>query len=134
MARLVLDASVLIAMIDRSDKHHAWAFDLFRQTTDHALILSALTLTEVMVRPMRNGREDQMRTAIESLRIEKVAFDSADCEPVAYIRASTSMKLPDAVVLHTAQVSNSSLATMDKALAKNAREFGLTVYSPSFRE
>ena len=134
MARLILDANVLIALVDRTDIHHQWGFGFARETADYAWALSALTFAEVLVQPTRANRENSMLKAVESLRIETVDFMAANAEPVARIRATTGLKIPDAVVLQTAISEKAALATTDKQLAKHGRALGLTVFSPNFRD
>jgi predicted nucleic acid-binding protein len=60
---IVLDASVLIAFLDGDDKHHAAAERLPTQAIDEDLAANSLTLAEVVVVPVRDGRLDPVLAA-----------------------------------------------------------------------
>jgi predicted nucleic acid-binding protein len=128
MARvIVLDANVLIALLASHDVHHAWALDLFIDSIEDKLVISSLTLSEAMVHPARNGQMDVMLRNITSLGIEVSPLDQAGSINLAYIRARTQLRMPDAVVLHTAIEHNASLATLDARLAQSAQNESLNV-------
>lgn len=128
MARvIVLDANVLIALLSSEDAHHEWALDLFVDYIEDKLVISSLTLAEVMVHPARNGHMDLMLRNISSLGIEVSQFDQAGSINLAYIRARTQLRMPDALVLHTAIEHNASLATLDAKLALTAQGESLNV-------
>lgn len=128
MARvIVLDANVLIALLTSNDAHHEWALDLFIDCVEDKLVISSLTLSEAMVHPARNGQMDVMLKNISSLGIEVSQLDQAGSINLAYIRARTQLRMPDALVLHTAIEHNASLATLDSRLALAAESESLNV-------
>ncbi|MDH6531903.1 putative nucleic acid-binding protein [Aurantimicrobium minutum] len=130
MARvIVLDANVLIALLSSQDAHHGWAVDLFIDSVDDTLVISSLTLSEAMVHPARNGQIDVMLRNITSLGIKVAPLDQADSINLAYVRARTQLRMPDALVLHTAIEHHASLATLDARLAQAAQSEGLNVIS-----
>lgn len=124
---ITLDASVLIAYFDRADPHHQSAITIINDHADEALCISALTQAEVLVRPAEVNREDEMLGAMRAIGITAVDLSADDVAPLARLRASTRMKMPDACVLLTAQITDSALATFDAALADRARELGVVV-------
>lgn len=128
MARvIVLDANVLIALLTSHDAHHEWALDLFIDCVEDKLVISSLTLSEAMVHPARNGQMDVMLRNISSLGIEVSQLDQAGSINLAYIRARTELRMPDALVLHTAIEQNASLATLDSRLALAAEGESLNI-------
>lgn len=128
MARvIVLDANVLIALLSSQDLHHAWARDFFLDSLDDRLVISSLTLAETLVYPARNGQADLMVRNITSLGIEVVQLDQSGSLPLAHLRSRTQLRMPDALVLHTAIEHNASLATVDSRLAHVAQSESLNV-------
>ena len=128
MARvIVLDANVLIALLASHDAHHRWALDLFVDSVEDKLVISSLTLSEAMVYPARNGQMDVMLRNISSLGIEISQLDPDGSMNLAYVRARTQLRMPDALVLHTAIEHNASLATLDAKLALAAQNESLNV-------
>ena len=132
MAQLVvLDASALIALASDTDPNHNWALEMFRDTAAFGLQMTALTQAEVLVHPARAGKLEKFLKLIGALGLEITPIEESDSSQIAKIRASTSLKMPDAVVLSQAIKVSGSVATTEKQLAKVAKDNGLGVFSPS---
>ena len=132
MAELVvLDASALIALASDTDPNHSWAMAMFRDTAAFGLQMTALTQAEVLVHPARAGKLEKFLKLIGALGLEITPIEESDSRQIAKIRAETSLKMPDAVVLSQAIKVSGSVATTDKQLAKVAKDKGLGVFSPS---
>ncbi len=116
---IVLDASVMIAILDGSDAHFPRAKDLFLRHTSERFAAHRLTLGETLVRPARVGRE---RAVAASLAMLGVGYLDAPDDPVelARLRADSGLKLPDCCVLHAALREKAKLATFDARLAAAA--------------
>lgn len=127
---IVLDASVLIAYLDGEDAHHGAAEALLAQAIDDDLAVSSLTLAEVLVIPVRDGRLDAVRSALRELEIEELPFPADTAARLAQLRASSGLKMPDCCVLLAAEHAGASLATFDERLAKAARDRNLSVLRP----
>ena len=74
---IVLDASVLIALLDGEDAHHQRAETLLAQEIDDDFAASSLTLAEVLVAPAREGRLDTVREALTDLEVEELPAGGA---------------------------------------------------------
>jgi len=108
VALTVLDAGIIIGVLDERDPHHVAAADAIRRAVerDDALAVPASAYAECLVSPARSGR-DAMREVDAFL-----ADLAADVEPVtrqiashaAQLRArhGKRLRLPDALVLATA--------------------------------
>jgi predicted nucleic acid-binding protein len=131
MARIVLDASVLIALHDPKDAHHAWAAELLTSTLDDSWAMNAVTLAEVLVRPQRQNRADIFLSNVKGLGIEVIPLDADSSVELAKLRATHNLPMPDTIVLQSAIAGSSSLATCDARLARTARSLGATVHSPT---
>jgi len=71
-------------------------------------ITSVLTLLEVLVHPIRNGRTDladeYRRILLGSAAIRVIPVDAAVAEAAATLRATSNIKTPDSIQLATALV------------------------------
>ena len=92
--------------------------------------MSALTQAEVMVHPARAGQLKKFQKLIAGLGLEITPIESTDSEKLASLRAKSSLKMPDAVVLHQAMKVNGSIATTDLKLALTAKDHGVGVFQP----
>jgi predicted nucleic acid-binding protein len=124
-AVIVLDASVLIAYLDRNDNHHDRAYTLLEREVGDDFAVNTLTLAEVLVAPAREGRIDAVRAALLDLGIAEMAFPSETAVSLADLRASTTLKMPDCCVLLAAEHSQARLASFDDRLAAAASSRGL---------
>jgi predicted nucleic acid-binding protein len=127
---VVLDASALIALFDSSDSHHDWALKMFRDTVEFELALSVLTHAEVLVHPVRAGRESDFERSLHGLGADLLPLTADSGAQLAQLRAQTSLKMPDVVVLYEAHRMSGSIATTDKGLAAAARKLSVGVFWP----
>ena len=101
MARLiVLDASVVIAALARSDVHHPAAAAAIAAAEDDDLIVSATTRAEVLIGPLRRGGAvlQAARDFVDGLNTVPVTAATADA--AAEIRSTRrGISLPDAITL-----------------------------------
>jgi predicted nucleic acid-binding protein len=130
VARIVLDAGVLIGLYDDNDPHHKWAVDFMFQTTADKFIMSAINHAEIMVYPMKAGAHEAFKTGIDGLGVKLDVNSLNQTESLAKLRGETGLKMTDVCALHLALSENSILATTDKALAKAALERGIEVFQP----
>ncbi|MBA2694826.1 MAG: type II toxin-antitoxin system VapC family toxin [Ornithinimicrobium sp.] len=124
---IVLDASVLIAFLDGQDAHHAAAEQLLSSAVDEDLAVNSLTLAEVLVAPVREGRLDAIRAALDDLEIKELPFPADAAVKLATLRAATGLKMPDCCVVLAADDAPAGIGTFDDRLAQVAEERGLTV-------
>lgn len=124
---IVVDASVLIALFDKTDALHIRARDLLAEAPGEALAVSALTFAEIMVLPARSNAVAKATRALDDLDISVISIDRAAAIQLAGIRARTGLKLPDCCVVLAAHQEGAELATFDDQLGIAARTEGLTV-------
>jgi len=116
VALIVLDASVLIALLDPSDVHHQQARASLEAHADDDLRIPAHALAEALVHPARAGREREARRLIAGLEIAVDPIDEAVAIAAARLRAKygSTLRLPDALVLAYADVRRAkSVVTAD---------------------
>jgi predicted nucleic acid-binding protein len=107
---IVLDAGVLIAVLDATDAHHVAATMAVRAALSaaHRLVLPASAYAEVMVAPSTRG-SDAMATVDAFVDALPAAIEPATREVAvvaATLRSSQGprLRLPDALVVATAMV------------------------------
>ena len=104
MALVVLDASVLIALLDPADALNRRAAGALAARVGDDLVLPASALAETLVKPAAEGRLAAGRAAVDALllRIEPLTDDIA--QVAAQMRAThRTVRLPDALVIATAE-------------------------------
>ena len=125
MDPLILDASVLIGLLDAQDGHHDRAVDEVDQADRNGrpLLTPASAYSEALIAFARADRVTDAREAIAGMGITVVPLTALIAEHAAELRARhDSLRLPDALVLATAQQHNGSLITYDERLARTARK------------
>lgn len=123
---IVLDASVMIAILDPQDAHYGIARELFRTTSAERLVAHRLTMAEALVVAARADVTMAVSTAFAALGIGRL--DEPD-DPIelAELRARTGLRMPDACVILAARRDSASLATFDERLARAAHAAGISV-------
>ncbi len=125
MAALILDASVLIGLLDAGDAHHEQAVEDVDQADSGgtALLAPASAYSEALVAFARANRVADARYAIGAMGITVVPMNQAIAERAAEIRARNErLRLPDAIVLATARELSADLLTYDDGLDKVAQQ------------
>jgi predicted nucleic acid-binding protein len=113
----VLDASVLIALLDEADIGRPVARAAVDDSKrDHDLLIPITAFSESIVAPYRRSRRDGERAeaALAALgRLVDVTRDIAS--HAAQLRAARQIKLPDALILATAmQAAADQILTLDR--------------------
>lgn len=124
MARVALDADIVIAFLDPGDDQHAAAVAELRPrlAAGDELLVGATVYAETIVRPLQNGTDATVDQFLDSADIRVVPIDRAIARRAAALRAEhPSLRLPDAMSLATAITTDSTLLTLDKKLRKIAR-------------
>ena len=108
MALTVLDAGVIIGLLDADDAHHAGARTALAAALDRGdqLAMPASALAECLVAPARSGR-DAMRAVDELLadlaaEVEHITRQVGSRAALLRARHGRRLRLPDALVLATA--------------------------------
>ena len=113
MAALILDASVLIGLLDTADAHH-------QQAVEH--VDRADTAGTTLLAPASAYSADA-RDAVAAMGITVVAMSQEIAERAAEIRARHErLRVPDAIVLATASEHGAELLTYDDRLHKIAED------------
>jgi len=121
---LILDASILIGLLDREDPHHTKAVDEVEAAdlAERELLAPASAYSEALVAFARADRIAAARDAMSAMGIIVTPLTATIAEHAAILRATErSLRLPDAIVLATARVLDGELLTYDAKLARVGR-------------
>jgi predicted nucleic acid-binding protein len=124
VARVALDADIVIAFLDPGDDLHAAAVSDLRPrlAAGDELLVAATVYAETIVRPLQQGNDATVDQFLNSAGIVVVPIDRAIARRAAALRAAhPSLRLPDAMSLATAIATDSTLLTLDKKLRRIAR-------------
>jgi len=120
---LILDASVLIGLLDDADDHHQRAVNDVEAADEASidLVAPASAYSEAMVAFARVGRIHDAREAVAAMGIRISPLDARTAERAAELRARHDrLRLPDAIVLATARELGGQLLSYDERLARYA--------------
>jgi predicted nucleic acid-binding protein len=123
---IVLDASVLIAHLDRHDALHPRATEHLLDVADQQFGASSITLAEIFVGPTRTGRLSTAQAALRALAVTELPLPPNAATRLAALRVETALKLPDCCVLLAAEDSGGTVLAFDDRLAREATRLGLT--------
>ena len=124
MARVALDADIVIAFLDAGDDQHARAVTELRPLLAAAdeLLVGATVYAETIVRPLQEGTDATVDAFLDAAGVKIVPVDRAVARRAAQLRAEhSSLRLPDAMSLATALATDATLLTLDKKLQHVAK-------------
>ena len=124
---IVVDASVVIALLDRGDAHHENARALAEAHAADGFLIHPVTLTEVLVGAVRNGRGTQRLAELTAIGIQTTHHDPNEPLFLAELRVMSGLPLPDCCVLAAALRAGALIATFDARLARAAISSGVGV-------
>jgi predicted nucleic acid-binding protein len=124
---LILDASVLIALLDTADAHHQRAVEEV-EAADNArmeLVAPASAYSEALVAFARASRIADGRRAVTAMGITITPLTARIGELAAELRARPErLRLPDAIVLATARAHDGQLLSYDQRLSSYSSREG----------
>ena len=128
MARVALDADVIIAFLNPSVAQHQQAVELLREhlAGGDDILITATVYAEVIVKPLQHGTDGTVDQFLSAVGAHVVDVDRALARRAAQLRGRHgAVRLPDALSLATALVNDARLLTLDRALQRIAdRERG----------
>jgi predicted nucleic acid-binding protein len=121
---LILDASVLIGLLDSGDAQHARAVDDVERADQagRELLAPASAYSEALVAFARVDRVAEARDAIAAMGISIAQLTAPIAEHAAVLRVRhASLRLPDAIVLACAEELGGELLSYDARLTRVSR-------------
>ena len=133
MSLTVVDAGVLIGVLEALDSHHAASVRGLRSARARGddFIVPASAYAELLVQPAREGEEAvrSVDAALDALRIRVEPLTREMAAAAARLRAvhGRRLRLPDALVVATAEATRAKrLLTTDAGTARVSRVAVLT--------
>lgn len=118
MAVTVVSSGVVIALLDPADRHHQAAVHAVEAVGDNDLLMPATSLAECLIAPVRAGHEEAVLEALAAVHVGVVPVDVDTAVEAARLRAqSTSLRLPDAIVMALAQQLDGDVLTVEASWA-----------------
>lgn len=104
MGLIVLDAGVVIGLLDTIDVHHASCRAALRSAEDSGerLALPAPALAEVLIGPLRRGDPATVNGFLDGAAVSILPTDETVARQAAALRAASNIRLPDALIVATA--------------------------------
>jgi predicted nucleic acid-binding protein len=124
---LILDASVLIALLDTTDAHHERSVDDVERAdrAGRRLLVPASAYSEALVAFARADRIDDARQSVAAMGIEISPLTETIAERASELRARHDrLRLPDAIVLASAGCLGGELLSYDRRLSSLAGDPG----------
>ena len=125
---IVLDTGILIAFANPDDAHHRGATRFLSEFSGEPFSVTPITLAEALIHPVRGDIVGETLKVLMPLGLDVEDMREHDAVSLARVRAATGLKMPDALVIHTAERYGGSVATTDARLAAAADSRGLVVH------
>jgi predicted nucleic acid-binding protein len=127
VSRIFWDTNLFIYLFEGSSamSHRVVQLRERMRSRDDQLLTSALTLGEVLVKPIRSGQPDLVRAYEEALTQTTlvVPFDAKAARIFARLRSTRTVSAPDAIQLACASVAGTDVfITNDERLQRNQVE------------
>jgi len=123
VARVALDADVVIAFLDAGDDQHDRAVELVRErlAAGDEILVGASVYAEILIRPLQRGADAAVDAFLDGIGAAVVPIDRDAARLAAQLRARhRSLRLPDALALAAALSADAELLTLDKRLRRVA--------------
>lgn len=106
---ICLDSSALIAYLQGDERHHVFVAPILEHPRV-PVVISTISLCEVLVRPARGGDELRVRQVQAGLArlplLRIIPFGNDHAHRAAFVRAATGLRLPDAGVVATGIIAS----------------------------
>jgi predicted nucleic acid-binding protein len=125
---IVFDAGVLIAHLEPTDPFHRASTGFLEEYEEFDFAANVVTVAECLVRPAELGRSSEAVAKLDRLELITLGLSADAGSRIADIRAHTRLKMPDAIVLFTAEREGAELVTTDRGLARAALARGVVAH------
>ena len=116
--QILLDSTVVIAALSKSDSLHTSALDLFGKITKSQSAISTISVSEILIRPSSVGQEsvNLFLSGLNQLVNQIIPFQLDHALLAADLRAKNKIALADAMIIATALKSGRKLISFDRKM------------------
>ena len=116
--QVLLDSTVVIAALSKSDSLHTSALDLFGKITKSQSAISTISVSEILIRPSSVGQEsvNLFLSGLNQLVSQIIPFQLDHALLAAELRAKNKIALADAMIVATALISGRKLISFDRKM------------------
>ena len=116
--QVLLDSTVVIAALSKSDSLHTSALDLFGKITKSQSAISTISVSEILIRPSSVGQEsvNLFLSGLNQLVSQIIPFQLDHALLAADLRAKNKIALADAMIVATALISGRKLISFDRKM------------------
>jgi uncharacterized protein len=137
MSRIFWDTNLFIYLLEGRGSFFEQVKNLRRAMLSRGdqLLTSALTLGEVLVKPIEQGNEELARKYIEAISTASltIAFDTSAAKIYAVLRSDRSLRAPDAIQLACAATAGVDLFITNDARLHSKQVEGIQFIVPLAR-
>jgi predicted nucleic acid-binding protein len=134
VARVALDADVVIAFLDAADDQHERAVNALRPRLNagEEIVLGASVYAEIMVRPIARRTDAKVDAFLVAINATVIAIDRRTARLAAELRGRhRSLLLPDALSLAIAIAADAELLTLDTRLHRIQQHEKIPLVAPA---
>ena len=116
--QVLLDSTVVIAALSKSDSLHSEALDLFGKINRSQSAISTISVSEILIRPSAAGEESVtlFLKGLHQLVNQVIPFQLEHAKLSAEIRAKHKITFADALIIATAIISERKLISFDRKM------------------
>ena len=116
--QVLLDSTVVISALSKSDSLHTSALDLFGKITKSQSAISTISVSEILIRPSSVGQEsiNLFLSGLNQLVSQIIPFQLDHALLAAELRAKNKIALADAMIVATALISGRKLISFDRKM------------------
>jgi predicted nucleic acid-binding protein len=116
--QVLLDSTVVIAALSKSDSLHSEALDFFGKINRSQSAISAISVGEILIRPSAAGEESVtlFLKGLHQLVNQVIPFQLEHAKLSAEIRAKHKITFADALIIATAIISERKLISFDRKM------------------
>ena len=116
--QVLLDSTVVIAALSKSDSLHSDAIDLFGKITPSQSAISTISVGEILIRPSAAGQESvaQFMKVLNRIVDQIIPLEFEHAKFSAEIRARYKTTFADALIIATAIISGRKLISFDRKM------------------
>ena len=116
--QVLLDSTVVISALSKSDSLHTSALDLFGKITKSQSAISTISVSEILIRPSSVGQEsiNLCLSGLNQLVSQIIPFQLDHALLAAELRAKNKIALADAMIVATALISGRKLISFDRKM------------------